>query len=84
MKVLAFLAGAEFIFYLGGAETNYKVDYQLVDDSLLAGCEVLFVWLLQTQWHDYTLIRIRLSWGKQIPSTITSSFVEVFEIYFFE
>lgn len=37
------LAGAELHFLPCGAETNYKVDYQLVDDSIWQRCEVLFV-----------------------------------------
>ncbi|MDE8602049.1 succinyldiaminopimelate transaminase [Marinomonas sp. RSW2] len=37
------LAGAELHFLPCGAKTNYKVDYQLVDDSIWQRCEVLFV-----------------------------------------
>ena len=37
------LAGAELHFLPCGAETNYKVNYQLVDDAIWQRCEVLFV-----------------------------------------
>ena len=37
------LAGAELHFLPCGSETNYKVNYQLVDDETWQRCEVLFV-----------------------------------------
>lgn len=37
------LAGAELHFLPCGSDTDYKVDYSLVDDATWARCEVLFV-----------------------------------------